>query len=131
MHEPESGRAEAKVVRSADVEPISFGPLAEYRRLTGQDGLPVFTGIQTCAPGYATPLHWHPCVECLFVLEGEMEASLEGQEAARLGPGDMIALPAGAPHVFRTFGDRTLRILGIHASPVRIVNVVSDQSATL
>ena len=89
--------------------------------------------MQTCAPGYSTPLHWHPYVECLFVLEGEMEAWLEGQEASpsRLGPGDMIALPACAPHVFRTFGDRTLRILGIHASPSRIVNVVGDETATV
>jgi hypothetical protein len=53
-------QAEAKVIRSAEVEPTSFGPLAEYRRLTGQDGSPLFTGVQTCAPGYETPLHWHP-----------------------------------------------------------------------
>ena len=33
-------QAEARVIRSAEVEPTSFGPLAEYRRLTGQDGLP-------------------------------------------------------------------------------------------
>jgi mannose-6-phosphate isomerase-like protein (cupin superfamily) len=125
--------AAAKIIRSSDVEPVSFGPLAEYRRLTGQDGLPVFTGVQTCEPGYSTPMHWHPYVECLFVLEGTMEAWLEGQEAhpSRLGPGDMIALPACTPHLFRTFGDQKLRILGIHASPVRIVNVVSDLSATL
>jgi len=124
---------EAKVVRSADVEPVSFGPLAEYRRLTEPDGLPIFTGVQTCAPGYATPMHWHPYVECIFVLEGEMEAFLQGQEEkpVHLGPGDMITLPARAPHVFRTLGDKTLRILGIHASSVRIVNRVSDQSATL
>jgi quercetin dioxygenase-like cupin family protein len=138
MHDVEepfmrTGGAEAKVIRSADVEPVSFGPLAEYRRLTGQDGLPIFTGIQTCAPGYATPLHWHPYVECLFVLEGVMEACVEGQEdmPARLEAGDMIALPADTPHIFRTVGEQTLRILGIHASPVRIVNVVSDLSATL
>lgn len=126
-------QATAKIIRSAEVEPTSFGPLAEYRRMTGEDGLPVFTGVQTCAPGYATPLHWHPYVECLFVLEGAMEAFLEGQEdtPVRLGPGDMIALPACTPHVFRTSGDQTLRLLGIHASPTRIVNVVRDQSATL
>ena len=123
-------QAEAKIARLAEVEPISFGPLAEYRRLTGQDGMPIFTGVQTCEPGYATPMHWHPYVECLFVLEGAMEAWLEGQDPVRLGPGDMIALPACAPHVFRTAGDRTLRILGIHASPTRIVNVVSDMDAT-
>ena len=133
----ETPRAEARVIRSAEVEPVCFGPLAEYRRLTGQDGLPVFTGVQTCEPGYTTPMHWHPYVECLFVLEGVMEAILEGQEdtPARLGPGDMIALPAQAPHLFRTFGEGTLRILGIHASPTRIVHVVEgkawrDQSAT-
>jgi mannose-6-phosphate isomerase-like protein (cupin superfamily) len=124
---------EAKVIRSAAVEPVSFGPLAEYRRLTGQDGSPIFTGVQTCAPGYATPMHWHPYMECLFVLEGTMEAFLEGQEDApmRLGPGDMITFPACAPHVFRTHGGQTLRILGIHASPTRIVNVIGDQSATV
>jgi mannose-6-phosphate isomerase-like protein (cupin superfamily) len=124
-------QAEAKVIRSAEVEPTSFGPLAEYRRLTGQDGSPLFTGVQTCAPGYETPLHWHPYVECLFVLEGTMEAMLEGQTGVRLGPGDMISVPACAPHSFRAFGNETLRILGIHASPSRIVHVVSDQSATL
>ena len=130
-------QATANVIRSAEVEPTSFGPLAQYRRLTGQDGLPIFTGVQTCAPGYATPMHWHPYVECLFVLEGTLEARLEEREdkPVRLGPGDMITLPACAPHVFRTHGDRTLRILGIHASPARIVHVIpeieSDPSATL
>ena len=118
--------ADAKIIRLADAEATSFGPLAHYQKLTGNDGLPVFTGVQTCAPGYSTPLHWHPYVECLFILEGCMEAWLEGQEAsqARLGPGDMIALPASTPHVFRNGGETTLRLLGIHCSPVRIVNVV-------
>jgi len=116
--------AEAKVVRLSDAPAVSFGPLAHYQRLTGEDGLPVFTGVQTCLPGYATPLHWHPYVECLFVLEGTMEAWLEGQEdqPTRLNAGDMIALPACTPHVFRNGGESVLRIIGIHASPTRIVN---------
>jgi mannose-6-phosphate isomerase-like protein (cupin superfamily) len=116
--------AEAKIVRLADAPSVSFGPLAEYQRLTGEDGLPVFTGVQTCQPGYATPLHWHPYVECLFVLEGMMEAWLEGQEdsPARLSAGDMIALPACTPHVFRNAGSGILRLLGIHNSPTRIVH---------
>ena len=121
---------QAKLVRSAEAEAVSFGPLSQYRRMTGDDGLPIFTGMQTCAPGYATPLHWHPYVEYLFVLEGEMEAFLEGQEdtPSRLGPGDMIALPANTPHVFRTAGEATLRILGIHASPTRIVNRIEIET---
>ena len=120
--------AEARVIRVADAEKVPFGPLSDYQRLTGNDGMPVFTGVQTCQPGYATPLHWHPYVECLFVLEGTMEAWLEGQEAtpARLGPGEMIALPACTPHVFRNGGDTVLRLMGIHASPTRIVNRIES-----
>lgn len=115
--------AEPRIARLADAPSVSFGPLSDYQRLTGEDGLPVFTGVQTCQPGYATALHWHPYVECLFVLEGTMEAWLEGQEdtPARLSAGDMIALPACMPHKFRNSGDTVLKILGIHASPNRIV----------
>ena len=118
--------ADARVVRLADAEVQSFGPLAQYQRLTGEDGHPVFTGVQTCQPGYATPLHWHPYVESLFVLEGTMEAWTEGGEAAplRIEAGEMIVLPASTPHVFRNPGPGVLRLLGIHASPTRIVNLV-------
>ena len=115
---------EAKVVRLSTAEAVSFGPLAQYQRLTGEDGTPVFTGVQTCQPGYATALHWHPYVECLFVLEGMMEAWLEGNDSnpARLEPGDMIVLPACVPHVFRNAGEGVLRLFGIHSSPTRIVH---------
>ncbi len=120
--------AEAKIARLSEAPAVSFGPLAHYQRLTGEDGLPVFTGVQTCQPGYATPLHWHPYIECLFVLEGTMEAWLEGQQDSPwvLSAGDMIALPACTPHVFRNAGDGTLRLLGIHSSPTRIVHRVDE-----
>ena len=120
--------ATARIVRRAEAEKTSFGPLSDYQRMTGEDGHPVFTGVQTCQPGYATPLHWHPYVESLFILEGTMEAWLEGQEAApaRLGAGDMIVLPACTPHVFRNAGNGVLRLLGIHASPTRIVNRIAE-----
>jgi hypothetical protein len=44
--------AEAKISRLATAEAVSFGPLAKYQRLTGDDGTPVFTGVQTCRPGW-------------------------------------------------------------------------------
>jgi mannose-6-phosphate isomerase-like protein (cupin superfamily) len=116
--------AVAKVVRLAESKPISFGPLAHYQKLTGDDGLPVFTGVQTCRPGYRTPLHSHPYVEYLFIIQGTAEAWLAGDEdkPVRLESGDMIALPAGAPHAFRNASDGELRLLGIHCSPTRIVD---------
>ncbi len=120
--------AVAKVARLANSKPVSFGPLAHYQKLTGDDGLPVFTGVQTCRPGYQTPLHSHPYIEYLFIIDGTAEAWLAGGEdrPARLGPGDMIALPAATPHAFRNAGDGELRLLGIHCSPTRIVNRIDD-----
>lgn len=120
--------AEARIARLSLADAVSFGPLSQYQRLTGDDGLPVFTGVQTCKPGYATPMHWHPYIEYLFVLDGVMEAWLEGQQddAVRLHPGDLIALPACTPHKFCNAGDGELRLLGIHTSPSRIVHVVDD-----
>ncbi len=116
--------ASPTVARLAASEAVAFGPLSHYNKLIGDGVLPIFTGVQTCAPGYQTALHWHPYVEYLFVLEGVLEAWTEGQEVDphRLGVGDMIALPAHTPHVFRNPGPDTLRLLGIHHSPQRVVN---------
>ena len=119
------------IARLAASEPVSFGPLSHYNKLIGDGVLPIFTGVQTCAPGYQTALHWHPYVEYLFVLEGMLEAWTEGQQDQpnRLGAGDMIALPANTPHVFRNPGPDTLRLLGIHHSPERVVNRIGDTAA--
>ena len=114
---------QAKIIRIAETEKTPIGPLSFRQHFTGNDELPVLTGIQISLPGYQTKLHAHPYPEYLFVLEGEMEAWLQGDEATptRLGPGDMIVLPANVPHVFRNPGTTELRHLGIHTSPSRIV----------
>ena len=116
--------ASPRLARLAEAEPVAFGPLSDYRKLIGEEGLPLFTGVQTCRPGYQTPEHWHPYAEYLFIIEGRMEAWLVGAEedVLRLGPGDIIALPANIPHRFRNGGDSDLRLLGIHTSPTRIVH---------
>jgi mannose-6-phosphate isomerase-like protein (cupin superfamily) len=120
--------AQPVVARLAESEPVPFGPLSFYNKLIGDGALPMFTGVQTCAPGYQTAVHWHPYAEYLFVLEGVMEAWVVGEEAhpVRLEAGDMIALPADTPHGFRNPGPGRLRLLGIHHSPERIVNRDAD-----
>jgi mannose-6-phosphate isomerase-like protein (cupin superfamily) len=117
---------DAKVVKLQDTEVVSFGPLASYQLIIGDDdgSTPIRTGIQTSQPGYVAPVHSHPYLEVLHILDGVAEAWLEGQEDRKvlLRKGDTIALPPGAPHSFRVVGDEPLRLLGTHVSPRRIVN---------
>jgi len=118
--------SEVKVVKLDETEVVSFGPLASYQPIIGDDEgtTPVRTGIQTSQPGYVAPVHAHPYLEILHILDGTAEAWLEGQEdrPVLLRKGDTIALPPDVPHSFRVVGDDALRLLGTHVSPRRIVN---------
>ena len=124
---------DATVIRLAETKTVPFSPDSFYQLLVGDDAgnTPVRVGIQTAEPGYAAGLHSHPYLEVIHVLEGTAEAWTEGQEATpvRLEVGDTIALPPNVPHSFRVAGDRTLRIMGIHASPTRIVRYRDGRAA--
>ena len=124
---------DARVVRLDDVEVVKFGPNATYQLIIGDDAgtTPIRTGIQTSQPGYQAPMHSHPYLEILHVLDGVAEAWFEGEEDVRtiLRKGDTIALPPNKPHTFRVVGDEPMRLLGTHVSAHRIVRY-RDGSAT-
>ena len=115
----------ARVIRLADTEVVSLGPASDYRPIVGDDtgSTPVRTGIQTCLPGYEVPPHCHPYMEIIHVLDGALEFWMEASvnETALLRRGDTIEIQPGAWHGFRVKGGDTARLLGIHASPHRIV----------
>jgi mannose-6-phosphate isomerase-like protein (cupin superfamily) len=119
-----------KIHRLGDSQRVVYGPLAHYFPLAGDGQTPVRTGIQVSEPGYVAPMHWHPNVELLFVVEGETEVWLHGQEDAkqRLVEGDCAVLPANVPHSFRTVGERRMRLLGIHASADRVVHYLDRKT---
>jgi len=114
------------VVRLEDTEIVKFGPDATYQLILGDDEgqTPIRTGIQTSQPGYTAPMHSHPYMEVLHVLDGTAEAWIEGgeEQAVTLRKGDTIALRPNVPHSFRVVGNQELRTFGIHTSPHRIVN---------
>jgi len=118
--------ADAKVIRLEETEIVTFGPDAHYQLIIGDDEgtTPVRTGIQTSQPGYVAPMHSHPYLEILHILDGVAEAWVEGQEDRKvlLEKGDTIALPPNVPHSFRVVGDQAMRLLGTHVSPQRIVH---------
>ena len=113
------------VVRLEQQAKVSFGPDAYYQLIIGDDAgsTPVRTGIQTSEPGYVAPVHSHPYMEILHILDGVAEAWVDGQEDRKvtLRRGDTIAMPPNVPHSFRVVGDEVLRLLGTHVSPQRIV----------
>ena len=118
--------SEPQVIRLQDAAIVSFGPLSHYQLMVGDDEgtTPVRTGIQTAQPGYEAPVHSHPYMEILHILDGAAEAWVDGREDRKvlLRKGDTITMPPGVPHSFRVAGDRELRLLGTHVSPKRIVN---------
>src|ERR1043166_4324167 len=97
--------AEPRIVRLDETEIVKFGPDAIYPPILGDDDgtTPVRIGIQTSQPGYVAPMHSHPYLEVLHVLEGVAEAWMEGAEDRKvtLQKGDTIALPPNVPHTFR------------------------------
>src|SRR5882762_7673099 len=93
--------ADMKVIRLAETEVVKFGPDAVYQLIIGDDEgtTPVRTGIQTAQPGYVAPVHQHPYVEILRILDGAAEAWLEGREreGVTLRKGDTMAIPPTRP----------------------------------
>ncbi len=114
------------VIREGERPIVVFAGGARYCAIIGDDtgeGLPIRTGIQTSPPGYRTPVHSHPYVETLTVIDGQGEAWLDGEDTRiALEPGITIVLPANRPHAFRVVGNRPLVTFGIHTHPKRIVN---------
>jgi quercetin dioxygenase-like cupin family protein len=55
-------------------------------------------------PGVASPRHWHPGEEIIYVLEGSLEYEVEGQPTVTLTPGDVLFIPAGTIHAAKAVG---------------------------
>jgi len=118
------------VVVHTNVPPEPFKGGATYQTLVGdpQGSTPIRIGIQSSPPGYKTPLHSHPYMECITVLEGVGEAWMEGHDGLiALEPGVTLAIPPDRSHWFRAVGTRPLTTYGVHASPHRIVVIHQEE----
>ena len=69
-------------------------------------------------PQGGPPLHTHPAAEAFIILEGEFEFSgLDQGEpySIRATPGDIVYIPGGAPHTYKTISPTTGKALGVLA----------------
>jgi quercetin dioxygenase-like cupin family protein len=113
------------IVIHREVPVRSFAEGSSYRMLVGdEDGsTPICVGLQTCEPGYASRLHSHPYLETITVLAGQGEAWIEDvDQVVRLEPGVTLVFPPNVRHRFWATESQPLQILGVHASPRRILN---------
>lgn len=63
-------------------------------------------------PGVRFERHVHEAEQITMVLEGELTFELDGGREARVGPGEVIALPSGVPHAARAGGAKVKAVDG-------------------
>ena len=84
-----------------------------------KNGAPISAYIVNAPPGKGPPLHTHPYVETIFMIEGSALVTI-GDETREASAGDIAIVPANTPHRFVNSGDTVLRQVDIHASPTFI-----------
>jgi quercetin dioxygenase-like cupin family protein len=101
------------VIRQAD---LPWDTIA--REFVGADhgGLGICFLLVEAEPGKGPALHRHPYPEILIVQAGRARAQV-GDEEVDVAAGDILIVPADAPHRFVNVGDQTLRQVDIHLSP--------------
>jgi len=81
-----------------------------------KNGTPISAYIVNAPPGKGPPLHTHPYVETIFMIEGRALVTI-GDETREVKAGGIAIVPANTPHRFVNCGDAVLRQIDIHASP--------------
>jgi quercetin dioxygenase-like cupin family protein len=79
-------------------------------------GAPMSAYIVNAPPGKGPPLHTHPYVETIFMLDGRAKVTI-GNETREVEAGAIAVIPANTPHKFVNSGNCALRQIDIHASP--------------
>jgi quercetin dioxygenase-like cupin family protein len=74
--------------------------------------------------GGAVPEHCDSAEELLYVVSGEVEASV-GDESGALRAGELAVVPPMAPHSLRNVGDEEARVLGFFAG-CTVVSTFTD-----
>jgi mannose-6-phosphate isomerase-like protein (cupin superfamily) len=81
-----------------------------------RNSTPISAYIVNAQPGKGPPLHMHPYVEVIFMLEGRATVTI-ADETREANAGDIAVVPANTPHRFVNSGNAVLRQIDIHASP--------------
>ncbi len=103
-HVPAGGRPAYNII----------GELITFKVTSAETGDTLSVAELTSPPGGGPPLHTHPSAEVFVIQEGAFEFSgLERGEpyTIRAAPGDIVYIPGGAPHTYKTVGPTPGRAL--------------------
>jgi quercetin dioxygenase-like cupin family protein len=67
-------------------------------------GREVVQALVEFAPGAVSARHSHPGEEIVYVVKGSLEYEVEGKSPLTLRAGEVLFIPAGAPHAARNVG---------------------------
>ena len=65
-------------------------------------------------PGAYAGRHSHPGDEVSYVLEGEGELMIDGQDPRRVKAGEAFVIPAGTIHDAHNIGGSTMKLVGVY-----------------
>lgn len=92
-------------------EPVKAGAGTTRQVLIGPDTGPNFALRKfTIAPGGSMPRHFNAVEHEQYVLRGRATIGI-GDETVSVGPDDVVFIPAGTPHWYRTEGDEPFEFL--------------------
>jgi len=101
--------APVPIIRAAgegDKRSFLGGGLHTWKLMNEDTNGAFFLFEDVMSQGKTTPLHRHPGAdETIYVLEGELIVSVDGQEN-RVGPGGMSFVPRGVPHALLVVSER-------------------------
>jgi mannose-6-phosphate isomerase-like protein (cupin superfamily) len=95
---------------------LAFGGGVEPCAVRSDGALVTFNWIDP-GDGEPPPPHAHPFDQLSFVVQGTMEFDVAGERFV-VGPGEVLAIPADAPHTARIIGDEVVLNVDVFA-PVR------------
>jgi quercetin dioxygenase-like cupin family protein len=107
----EGRRMSVKHAEAVPAEPVTAGTKTTRQVLIGPDEGPHFALRRfTMAPGGSMPRHTNTVEHEQYVLRGRATIGL-GDETRDVRAGDVVFIPAGLPHWYRTTGEEPFEFL--------------------
>ena len=84
------------------------------QRVEFPQGHTTLTSLIEIQPGGSSGRHSHPGLETGYILQGEIDVTIDGMPDQKLGPGDSFAVPPGRAHNATARGDQAARVFVVY-----------------